>query len=110
MGRYITTPTMIWCYKSTRRPDMVAIIDPLTRTYWLRKIELKDCLDILWPIRSWNIEEGPLDDGPDMFTLDMLCRANNRDVTEKYSLEDYVKFVKRKHVLFREKNKKKGAK
>lgn len=44
MGRYKITPTIITYPRTFWHCDMVAIIDPLTRTYWLCGDELEDGL------------------------------------------------------------------
>lgn len=114
MGRYKITPTIITYPRTFLHCDMVAIIDPLTRTYWLGGVEFEDEVEdwIDNPtrlVRGWNSIVQPGIE-TDMDAVGIVCEANNRNVTMKYSLEEYIRFVKLEHALFRENNKKKGTK
>lgn len=110
MSRYKITPTVITYPRTAQHNHMAIVIDPLTHTYWFRAVDF-GCW-VLKPtrlVRGWNgIVQSERD--IDLDTVDMLCSANNRDVSWEYELEEYIEFVKREHALFREKNKKKGTK
>ena len=110
MGRYKITPTVITYPRTEQHINIAIVIDPLTHTYWYRAVEYESWIyEPTRLVRGWNGIVQPESD-IDWDIVDMLCSANNRDMSYKYEFKDYVEFVKRKHMLFREKNKKKGTK
>lgn len=115
MGRYKITPTIIRYDETRKHDDIVIAIDPLTHTYWFGVLDYDDFKGMRrHSTMGWNNIElsgkDQYEEDIDLNLVDMLCEANNRDVTREYSLGEYICFVKLKHALFREKNNKKGTK
>lgn len=115
MGRYKITPTIIRYDETSKHDDIAIVIDPLTRTYWFGVLDYDDFKSVRrHSFGGWgNIRlsgKDQYEEDIDLNLVDMLCEANNRNVTMDYSLGEYISFVKLKHALFREKNNKKGAK